>query len=168
MNWAAHSHQEFPQVLPLPYLPSTNIFGAKWLGLSCLMGGKCYLLGKSLSSGQCNRSECCNFVISGISWKCTNFVLNKSIPKCTSSITLVIELVYWLMFHWLLFLIWLSVEVIFMNYFHLIVLYIAHSTEVNVGILYVPESAKGAWILICRMWVSLPFWWFAKTAICSM
>ena len=167
MNWAAHSHQEFPQVLPLPYLPSTSIFGAKWLGLSCLKGGKCYPLDKSLSSGQCNRSEWCNFVISGMSWKCTNFVLNKSIPNCTSSITLVIELVN-LTNVSLTTVPYLIISWSHMNYFHLIVLYIAHSTEVNVGILYVPESAKGAWILICRMWVSLPFWWFAKTAICSM
>lgn len=43
--------------------------------------------------------------------------------------------------------------------------YIMKSIVVHLGNLPIELSSTGVYTLICLMWVSLPFWWLARTAI---
>lgn len=52
-----------------------------------------------------------------------------------------------------------------MNRNHLIVRYIIKSTVVQRGNFPIELSSTGVKTLICRICVSLPFWWLARTAI---
>lgn len=48
---------------------------------------------------------------------------------------------------------------------HLMERYIMKSIVVHLGNFPMELSSTGVYTLICLMWVSLPFWWLAKTAI---
>lgn len=49
--------------------------------------------------------------------------------------------------------------------FYLMERYIMKSIVVHLGNLPIELSSTGVYTLICLMWVSLPFWWLARTAI---
>lgn len=55
-----------------------------------------------------------------------------------------------------------------MRKFYLMERYIMKSIVVHLGNLPMELSSTGVYTLICLMWVSLPFWWLARTAIWIM